>query len=119
MQVVIQPAHGVLNGNVKVPEGVLLGNQDAAPDERVRSRENNQELMHERWLRPRHFRSSPGFQISSRSRPRTTLPSNRDRAASIHIWSVICGSSAGTRWESTSVFTPAACAIRPASSADV
>lgn len=70
-------------------------------------------------LADENLRSSLRLQISRRSWPKTTLPSNRDRAASIHIWSVICGSSAGTRWESTSVFTPAACAIRPASCADV
>jgi hypothetical protein len=59
------------------------------------------------------------LQISSRSLPTTIVPRNCERAASIHIWSVTCGSSAGTKCERTSVFTPAACAMRPAFSADV
>jgi hypothetical protein len=36
------------------------------------------------------------------------------RAPSIHIWSVMFGSSGGTKCESTSVFTPAASATRRA-----
>ena len=46
-------------------------------------------------------------------------PRKCTRAASIHIWSVMAGSSGGTRCESTSILTPAACATRPASSAVV
>ena len=58
-------------------------------------------------------------QISRRSLPTMTVPRKCVRAASSHIWSVIAGSSGGTKCESTSVFTPAACATRPASSAVV
>ena len=48
-----------------------------------------------------------------------TRPRKCVRAASSHIWSVTAGSSVGTKCESTSVFTPAACATRPQSSAEV
>jgi hypothetical protein len=56
---------------------------------------------------------------SSRSRPTMTRPRNHFLAASTHICSVMAGSSAGTKCESTSVATPAACATRPTSSAVV
>ena len=36
VKVVVQPAHGILDGNVQVPERVLLGHLDAPPDERFR-----------------------------------------------------------------------------------
>ena len=36
VKVVVQPAHRVLDGDVQVPERVLLGHLNAAPDERVR-----------------------------------------------------------------------------------
>lgn len=60
-----------------------------------------------------------GVQITSKSFPRITVPRKCSCAASIHIRSVTSGSSAGTKWERTSVVTPEACATRPASSADV
>ena len=51
VEVVVEPAHGVLDGDVQVPKRVLLGHLDAAPDQWIRPREHHQELVHE--LRPR------------------------------------------------------------------
>jgi hypothetical protein len=36
VEVVVQPAHGVLDGDVQVPERVLLGHLDSAPDQWIR-----------------------------------------------------------------------------------
>src|SRR5687767_14066438 len=57
--------------------------------------------------------------ISIPSRATTMSPLKWGRAAPIHMSSVSVGSSAGTRCESTSVFTPAAAATRPTSSTAV
>jgi hypothetical protein len=47
VKVVIQPAHRVLDGNVQIPEGVALGNLNAAPHEWVGPSEDDEELVHE------------------------------------------------------------------------
>ena len=58
-------------------------------------------------------------QISSRSLPTMIRPLYARLTASIHIWSVRPASSAGTKCDSTNVFTPASSATRPTSSAEV
>jgi hypothetical protein len=73
----------------------------------------------ERQVRARDSDDRRRRQISIKSRPTTIVPRKPTRAASIHIASVIVGSSAGTRCESTSVLTPAAAATRPTSSTAV
>jgi hypothetical protein len=35
MQMVIEPAHRILDGDVQVPERIALGHLNAAPDERI------------------------------------------------------------------------------------
>lgn len=51
VQVVVEPARRILEGDVQVPEGVSLGHLNAPPDERVGAGEHDQELAHQ--LRPR------------------------------------------------------------------
>src|ERR1700682_4040572 len=48
-----------------------------------------------------------------RSRPTTISPEKFFRMSSVHMASVIEGSSPGTKWLSTSVLTPASAATRP------
>jgi hypothetical protein len=61
-----------------------------------------------------------GFkQISMRSRPTMISPAKCERAASIQVWSVMVGSSAGTRCDSTSCLDPGGLRNAPACSADV
>jgi len=49
VEVVVEPAHGVLDGDMEIPERVSLRNLDAPPDERVGPAEDDQELMHHFW----------------------------------------------------------------------
>ncbi|MBA7707807.1 hypothetical protein ES703_116690 [subsurface metagenome] len=32
VKVIVEPSHGILNGHMQVPEGVILRNVDSAPD---------------------------------------------------------------------------------------
>jgi|SRR5881296_3252718 len=46
VQVVIQPTHSVLEGNVEVPEAVGLGHLDSSPDRWRNPQEEDLELVH-------------------------------------------------------------------------
>lgn len=89
------------------------GNED--PFHNVITLPTVSETTHKRRSGTREF----VCQISIKSLPTMICPLNVLRAPSIHIWSVTAGSSGGTKCESTRVFTPAAVATRPASSAEV
>ena len=47
MEMSIFPAHGVLDGDVEIPERVRLRDVDPAPDERARPTQHDQKLVHE------------------------------------------------------------------------
>ena len=47
VQVVVEPPHGVLDGDVQVPEGIRLGHLNASPDERVDPGQHNEKLVYE------------------------------------------------------------------------
>ena len=55
VEMIIEPAHGVLDGHVKIPEGVRERNLNAAPHKRIGSAQDDQKLMNE--LRPTSLRS--------------------------------------------------------------
>src|SRR5688572_21152574 len=65
-------------------------------------------LERENVGRDQHYNSTgyvPGnVGTSMKSLPRTTAPRKCARAASIHMRSVMAGSSGGTRWDRTSTF---------------
>ena len=44
---IVEPAHHVLDGDMQVPERVPLRNLQPAPDERVCSAQDDEELVHQ------------------------------------------------------------------------
>jgi hypothetical protein len=55
VEVIVEPPHRVLDGDVQIPEGVPFGNLDPSPHQRVRPGEDDEKLVHE--LRPASFGS--------------------------------------------------------------
>jgi hypothetical protein len=49
VEMVVEPTHGVLDGNVEAPERVGLRNLDAAPHERIGPAQHDEDLVNGRW----------------------------------------------------------------------
>jgi hypothetical protein len=49
MEVAVEPPHGILNGNVQVPESICGRNLDSTPDRRMGFLERDFELVDHLW----------------------------------------------------------------------
>src|SRR5262245_61782996 len=80
MQVVIEPAHRVLNGDVQIPESIVTRHLDLTPDQRVALQEFDAKAQHKRLGRNNQLASaSPQLRttIGTRHHRSLTLFDNR------------------------------------------